>query len=143
MPEPPEIAARPALTAPRRPTPDPGAPLLARVAIAACDPDLRLYIRRGLDGLADEVVEAADGLEALQRLAGRPVDLVIADGLMPRLDGLELARVMAGRGVPVVLLNGVASVEAERAGVTVVLEKPFDRRQLRAAVRKAVAEEGG
>ncbi len=118
--------------------PEPVAASLACVLIAASDPDLRLYVRRGLDGLADEVVEAADGLEALRRLAGQTADLVIAAAVMPRLDGLELARVMAGRGVPVLLLDGVSAAEARESGVTVVLEKPFDRRELRAAVRKAV-----
>ncbi len=125
-------------TASARPAPAPGARRLGRVLIAASDPDLRLYVRVGLDDLAGEVVEAADGLEALRRLAGRPADLVIADAVMPRLDGLELARVMAGRGVPVVLLDGVSAAEVPGAAV---LEKPFDRRQLRAAIRRLAAAE--
>ncbi len=57
------------------------------------------------------MLEAADGLEALQRLAGRPVDLVVAD----------------------------AVERAPEPGVTVMLEKPFDRRQLRRGVRRALA----
>ncbi len=52
--------------------------------------------------------------------------------------GLELARVMLGRGVPVLLLDGLTSVEASEAGAAAVLEKPFDRRELRAAVRAVV-----
>ncbi len=130
MPKPPETTDR-SQTARESPPPARGTPLLACVVIAASDPDLRLYVRLGLEGMADEIVEAADGLEALQRLAGRPVDLVIADVDMPRLDGAELARVMAARGVPVLLLDGVS--RAEVPGVA-VLEKPFDRRELRAAV---------
>ncbi len=69
--------------------PRPADLLLGSVLIADDDPDLRLYVRRGLE----------DGLEALQRLAGRPVDLVIANAEMPRLDGTELTRVIAGGGV--------------------------------------------
>ncbi len=63
---------------------------LGRVLIAAPDANLRLYVRRRLAGMASEIVEAADGLEALQRLAGRLAELVIADAEMPRLDGTEL-----------------------------------------------------
>ncbi len=48
---------------------------------------------------------------------------------------------MAGRGVPVVLLDGVSALEARAAGVKVVLEKPFDRRQLRATIRRLAAAE--
>ena len=44
---------------------DPEPPFLGCVLVAASDPDLRLYVRLGLDGLAREVVEAADGVEAL------------------------------------------------------------------------------
>ncbi len=113
--------------------------LLGRVLIAADDPDLRLYLRRGLADMAAEIVEATDGLEALQRLGPRPADLVIADAEMPRLDGLELAAVLAGRGVPVLLLDGVSRGRPPEAAV---LEKPFDRRQLRCAVAKATVEEG-
>ncbi len=135
MPKPSETVD-PAHTAWQSPAPEPGPPLLARVVIAAHEPDLRLYVRLGLEGMAEEIVEASDGLEALQRMAGRPVDLVIADAVMPRLDGAELARVMVGRGVPVVLLDRVSRAEVPGA---VVLEKPFDRRELRAAVRLAAA----
>ncbi len=136
MPKPPETVHRPADPAHRSPVPQPATHLLARVLIAASDPDLRLYVRVGLEGMVDEMVEAADGLEALQRMAGRRVDLVIADAYMPRLDGAELARVMTVRGVPVLLLDGVSRAEVPGAAV---LEKPFDRRQLREAIAEAVA----
>ncbi len=130
MPKPPETADR------SDTVPEPNAPLLAFVMIAAPDPDFRLYVRRGLDGLEAEIMEAADGLEALQRLAGRQVDLVIADTDMPRLDGWELSRVMAGRGVPALLMGALSPGLAPGATVPA---QPFDRPELRAAVRKAVA----
>ncbi len=119
--------------------PEPETRPLSRVLVAAPDPDLRLYLRLGLDGLAAEVLEAADGLEALLRLAGRRVDLVVADARMPRLDGLELGRVLAGRGIPLLLLDGGAVERPPEPAVTLVLEKPFDRRQLRRGVRRALA----
>ncbi len=105
--------------------------------MAASDPDLRLYLRLGLEDLAVKVLEAADGLEALQRLAGESVDLVVADARMPRLDGLELGRVLAVRGIPLLLLD--EGVERPQPGVSAVLEKPFDRRQLRRGVHEALA----
>ena len=81
-----------------------------------------------------EVLEAADGIEALQRLAGRRADLVIADAVMPRLDGEELARVLAARGTPVLLLDGISTLDLPQV---TVLAKPFDREQLRAAAAAA------
>jgi CheY-like chemotaxis protein len=44
------------------------------------------------------VIEAADGEEALERLNGEPVDVILADLRMPRLDGPGLhARLQATR----------------------------------------------
>ncbi len=126
-----------------RPASEPGARPLGSVLVAASDPDMRLYLRLGLDDLAVEVLEAADGLEALQRLAGRRVALVVADDRMPRLDGRELARVLAGRGVALLLLAGEEAEGPPEAGVSAVLVKPFDRRQLRHGVGEALASREG
>src|SRR6476661_1970251 len=41
-----------------------------------------------------EVIQAADGEEALQQFAQQPVDLVVLDIMLPRLDGLELCKVI-------------------------------------------------
>ncbi len=64
MPRPPETADRPAATLREPPAPEPTTTAPDLVLIAADEPDLRVYVRRCLDGLAAEVVEAADGLEA-------------------------------------------------------------------------------
>ena len=56
-----------------------------------------------------EVFEAADGREALARLRGRRVDVVVSDILMPHIDGFALCREIqrdpALEGIPVILLS--------------------------------------
>lgn len=77
------------------------------------------------------VVTAADGVEALERLAEHPVALVVADVMMPRMDGLALCRAIRGqpgrRDLPVLLVSARgegARAEAEAAGATAYLQKP-------------------
>lgn len=88
--------------------------------------------------------EAATGLEAIERLALGPVDLVILDLNMPDVHGLEVLRFMRGhdafRHVPVIVLTTRSDAEARaaasRAGATLYLTKPFTPDTLAPAVRQ-------
>src|SRR5215207_5170840 len=70
---------------------------------------VRRLVRRVLEHADHRVLEAANGLEALARLAENPtVDLVITDLRMPKMDGWELATRLAGRSprLPVLFMSG-------------------------------------
>ena len=80
---------------------------------------------------------AADGAEALEKLAIAPVDLVITDLQMPRMDGMELLGKI-NRCYPeifVVLMSGYGTVEnavgAMKAGAYDFILKPFDFERIR------------
>lgn len=83
-----------------------------------------------LDGF--EVVEAADGAEALEHAERRSFDLVVTDIRMPGMNGVELFRAIRRLHprVPVVLMTAFALEhliqQALREGVYVVMSKPFD-----------------
>jgi len=62
-------------------------PRLGTVLVADDDDRFRAVLRGLLDGLADRVLEAADGHQALALAREGPVDLVLADMRMPGLDG--------------------------------------------------------
>ena len=100
--------------------------------------DMRpLSVRRALVELMEDegyqVAEARDGLEALDLINANPPALVLLDLEMPRLNGLEVTRFMRGRdetrNVPVGMITSRTGeryrVEADEAGVTVLLGKPF------------------
>src|SRR3990172_5644811 len=55
-------------------------------------PDDRKLLKYYLEDKDFEVIEAADGQEALDRLATNSPDLIISDILMPRMDGFQLLR---------------------------------------------------
>ena len=79
-------------------------PRVGTVLLADDDARFRRVLRGLLDGLADRVLEAADGGQALAMAKDNPVDLVLADMRMPGLDGgALLARLPAA--VPAVIIT--------------------------------------
>ena len=116
-----------------------------KVLIVDDEPDIRRIAKLGLSRVGGmEVVEAANGAEALVRAKADKPDAVLLDVMMPGLDGPStLARLRedpATSGIPVVFLTAKAiAVELERLkvlGAAGVLTKPFDpmtlARELRA-----------
>jgi CheY-like chemotaxis protein len=83
-------------------------PAARRVLVVDDDADLRRRLRGLLEKDGWAVDEAADGREALARLAGRP-SLVLLDLLMPEMDGFEFLAALReredGRALPVVVLT--------------------------------------
>ncbi len=105
----------------------------------------RMLAREMLVSLGLDVVEAADGRQALAMLEACKVDLVLMDCQMPELDGYaatealrERERQRGLRRLPVVALTADAfDSDAERAraaGMDAHLAKPYTRSALRAAV---------
>jgi DNA-binding response OmpR family regulator len=91
--------------------------MLAAVLIEECD---------------HEVILAANGREALDKLADEPVDALICDVNMPIMNGDDLVRAIradpALHELPVVLTSAGAYLDRvdPELGVDLMLEKPFD-----------------
>lgn len=96
-----------------------------------------------------EVVNAHDGLSALEQFSKEAPDLIVLDWGLPRLDGLEVCtRIRNESDVPIIMLtvrdtddNVIAALEA---GADEYIIKPFSPRQLiariRALLRRAAKE---
>jgi DNA-binding response OmpR family regulator len=87
-----------------------------------------------------EVVQAADGEEALARFGERDVDLVVLDIMLPRLDGLEVCkRLRATSTVPIIMLTArddeLDKVIGLELGADDYITKPFSIREFRSRVR--------
>jgi two-component system response regulator PilR (NtrC family) len=95
-----------------------------------------------LGGPAAKVTRAADGWEALIKVAARtqPFDLVITDHRMPRMGGLELVRTLRARNFEgkILVLSAHLSDEDihayEQLGVNMMMSKPFDFAEIQNAV---------
>lgn len=93
-----------------------------------------------------EVMEASDGKDAITRLAGQAVNMVITDLNMPNMDGIELIKWLRSQSlykfIPIVLLTTESQNEkrqrAKAAGATGWIVKPFKQEQLVAVVKKVL-----
>lgn len=93
-----------------------------------------------------EVLEASDGRDALTKLNGSSVHMVITDLNMPNLDGIGLIKELrvqpAYKFIPIVMLTTESQdskkQEGKSAGATGWIVKPFKSDQLLAVVRKVL-----
>ena len=112
---------------------------MASVLVVDDDPFIRKLVATTLEDVAGfELVEAADGQEALDLAAGDAPALVLLDLDMPRLGGLEACRRLRAdprtAEATIVILTASAGEEAEReaeeAGADLFLTKPFSPLEL-------------
>jgi len=100
-----------------------------------------------LQGVGCEILEAVDGVDALELLRANEISLLITDLYMPRLNGIELIKKLRhserGGDVPIILLTTETCIEQERearqAGVSLFISKPFQPEQLAGLVRQVIA----
>ena len=93
-----------------------------------------------------EVLEAEDGVAALEVLGRRRVDLIITDVHMPRMDGIELIQRARRRpdtlATPILLLttesDPAVKARGRAAGATGWIVKPFNQDNLLAVVARVL-----
>jgi two-component system response regulator MprA len=122
---------------------------MTRVLVVDDEPAVRTALERALRLEAYDVELAADGREALDRLAdGTPPDVVVLDVAMPYVDGLEVCRRLrdAGDRTPVLMLTARDAiddrVEGLDAGADDYLVKPFALKELKARLRALLRRTG-
>ncbi len=114
-----------------------------RILVVDDEPNLRKVLGAILARDGYEVIEAADGEQALG-LIGRGVAAIVTDLKMPKLDGMGLLKRAAADhpDVPVVMITAHGSVdsavEAVKAGAFDYIEKPFEQEQIRQVIAKAI-----
>ena len=93
-----------------------------------------------------KVLEAADGRDALQKLNGTSVNMVITDLNMPNMNGIELIRELRAKPqfkfVPIIMLTTESQAgkkqEGKAAGATGWIVKPFSPEQLLGVAKKVL-----
>jgi len=107
---------------------------------------LRQVVGIALRGAGYEVIEGCDGKDALSKLTGQKVHLVISDVNMPNMDGItfvkNLKQIPAYKFTPVIMLTTESQEgkkqEGQAAGAKAWVVKPFLPTQMLAAVSKLV-----
>jgi two-component system, OmpR family, response regulator len=109
-----------------------------RVLIAEDDDATATFIADGLTALGHQALRAADGSEALARIAEGGHDIVVLDRMLPGLDGLSILRQLraGGSATPVLMLTALGQiadrVDGLEAGADDYLVKPFALSELMA-----------
>jgi DNA-binding NtrC family response regulator len=122
---------------------------LLRALVVDDERNIRLTLRTAIEGPALRVDEAADGREALTHCERARYEVVLLDLRMPGMDGMEVLRLLRERSaetrVVVITAHGTvdAAVEAMKLGAVDFLQKPFEPRQVREVVARALRPAGG
>jgi CheY-like chemotaxis protein len=109
---------------------------------------IRQGLSQKLQSLGCAVVEVADGLRALMLARAQSFRAVVLDQRMPLMDGLRLARNLRAlpgcEAIPLILLttDKLETIKplAQRAGITTVLAKPVEGRELARALHSALGQ---
>lgn len=115
-----------------------------RILVVEDDTDNRRIVAKVLSTDGYEIIEAINGLEALERAHAERPDLILMDLALPTMDGWEATRRLKSnpetRHIPVVALTAVAmrgdEEQARAAGCDDYISKPARPAAIRALVKK-------
>lgn len=119
---------------------------MSKIVIADDSPTLRRIVRSVLEKEGHEVIQAEDGIEAVQTVFGHQPDAVILDVQMPRVSGFIAARVLKDdwqtADIPVIMLTSLDAASdrywAGQAGVDRYLTKDFEAPELAGTIEEVL-----
>jgi CheY-like chemotaxis protein len=108
------------------------------VLVADDDGDILHLVGLRLERAGYDVIRAKDGVEALELIEGRDLDIAVVDVMMPRMDGHELVRRLRARpdtaDLPILILTAAVhdrvAEESALAGADAHMRKPFSPKDL-------------
>ncbi len=111
-----------------------------RILVVDDDEMVRSLLQRTLEKAGYDVITAANGQEALDRMSQFDVSLVLLDIMMPGLDGFEvLERMPQHLNIPVIMLSGMRDETTKIAslglGADDYIAKPFSAGELLARIQ--------
>jgi two-component system chemotaxis response regulator CheY len=107
---------------------------------------LRQLVIMALKNENYDVIEACDGVDALSKLSGSKIHLIISDINMPNMDGISFVKALkknpSYKFTPVIMLTTESQEgkkrEAQAAGAKAWIVKPFQPQQMLSAVAKLI-----
>ena len=111
-----------------------GTPSVGTVVVADDDAAFRQVVKAMLAGIADRLIEAEDGEQALSAVAAERVDLVLADLGMPGMDGNTLLARLPD-ALPAIIITGL-DVPAPPRAAALLRKEELTRERLAFAIRQ-------
>lgn len=117
------------------------------ILIVDDSPSVRQVVSIALRGAGYDVITGEDGADALKKLDGTRIHLIISDVNMPNMDGItfvtEARKIPAYKFTPIIMLTTESQADkkaqAQAAGAKAWVTKPFQPPQMLAAVAKLIA----
>jgi DNA-binding response OmpR family regulator len=124
----------------------PGATVRSKILIVDDEPLNVDYLTQELDDLGYETVSAANGQEALAKVADEAPDLILLDVMMPLMDGFTVCRILKEheetRLIPIIIMTALDAVtdrvKGIKAGADDFLTKPVHEEELFARIETAL-----
>jgi CheY-like chemotaxis protein len=116
------------------------------VLVVEDEPLIAIALESVLVDAGYQVTVAANGRQALDRLAEARIDIVLLDMMMPIMNGPALLVAMAAdpdlAGIPVIVLTSLpeAAVRAPRDRIAAIMQKPYTARDILAAVARVLGK---
>jgi CheY-like chemotaxis protein len=104
---------------------------MGRVLLVDDEPSLRLLLRTALESSGHGVIEAADGHQAIEACAGRPIDVLVCDLFLPDMMAQDviLIALMSNPNLKVLVMSGETEPTIRSYGISdrcSVITKPFE-----------------
>lgn len=115
-----------------------------RILVVDDSASVRKFVSVSLEMQGFSVITASDGMEALEKLPGEEVNLVITDLNMPNMDGFELIKTLrenpAYKELPIIVLTSLSDQGSKEQGKALGVEsfvvKPFSLEKIQYEVSK-------
>jgi len=118
---------------------------MGKLLVVDDDEMMRVCVTAILAALGYDIVEAEDGLEALQVYQTRraEISLIIMDIMMPRMDGIAATKVIKATDptAKVILMSGHSEHDPAEAQADAFIPKPFRGKDLLELVQKVLQDE--
>ena len=120
-----------------------------KILIVDDERDIVVILKLALEKEGYYVIEAYDGLEALEKVAQNKPDIILLDIMMPKMDGhsvnLKLKENKETAGIPVIVITGRGQLKEliqsrQEISIVAYLEKPFTVSMLLVKIREALGE---
>lgn len=117
---------------------------MAKILVVDDEAKIRAVIREYAEFNHHQVIEAADGMEAVSIALKEALDLIIMDIMMPRLDGFSACKeIKKGKDIPVIMLSARGEEYDKLFGFELGIDdyvvKPFSPKELMARVTAVLA----
>ena len=112
-----------------------GVKTMYKILVVDDEVGIRSFIKKYAEFEGHEVIEASDGMEAIEVFRSKSVDIIIMDIMMPELDGFSAVReIRKSSNVPIIMLSARGEeydkINGFNLGIDDYVVKPFSPREL-------------